>query len=128
MASLLLLLLTVPALPVTPYGPSDAHAWKMSLSAHCNGHHIQEWMPEGNQVDLIDGFTATLNNAQQKRLRILADVRRDCSQQQAGQSCEKIVDLHAIRHIGLLSQFSSYACKTVSCSEPALCEQLKPAR
>ena len=123
-------LLITASLLSTPYGPSDAAAWSRSLGSRCPRHHIQTWMPEGNQVDLIDAFVSTLPRAQQVRHARLAGVAHVCAAEVAGQSCEKIVELHAVRRLGLLDRFSSYACSEAICTEPAICSTptTSPAR
>ena len=123
-----LLLLATAMLPSTPYGPSDEAAWQRLLYARCPSHHIQSWMADGNQVDLIDAFISFLPRAKQTSHARLSDVHRTCASEVAGQSCEKIAELHGIRQLGLLSRFSDYACKRVICTEPAVCGPTRPNR
>lgn len=124
----LLVVLATAMLPSTPYGPSDEAAWQRLLSARCPSHHIQSWMPEGNQVDLIDAFISSLPRAQQTRYAQRSVVRRTCASEVAGQSCEKIAELHGVRKLSLLAQFSDDACKRVICTEPAICGPIRHNR
>jgi len=121
-----MLTLATAALPSTPFGPSDDAAWEQMLRRQCPAHRIQRWMPDGQKADLIYDFIDGLPPRSRARAKRLAFAGKICAAEQAGQSCEAIVGLHAVRQLGLLSQFSSYICSRASCSEPAVCESPMP--
>ena len=128
MSAFVIIALATVAFPSTPYGPSDNTAWGRMLQQQCAAHHIQQWMPQGQKVDLISDFIDRLPPQTRSRAKRLAFAGEVCAAEQAGQSCEAIVGLHAMRWLGLLGQLSSFMCSRASCSEAAICESLAPRR
>jgi hypothetical protein len=122
-----LLLAALNLLPSTPYAPADLAAWHGMLNRQCPGHHIDDWMPERNKVDLIDTFVTSLSPDVRVRFRKATEKlwRGTCAgaEGDGAGSCEKIVDIHVLRNEHLLGRFTAYACTRAICSEPALCER-----
>lgn len=119
------LLAALALFPTTPYGPADLATWHRMLDRQCPGHHIDDWMPERNKVDLIDEFEMALPSKVQAEIAKATDFQRTCAKAEgdgAG-ACEKIVDIHALRNLGLLGNFTAYACSRALCSEPATCDR-----
>jgi hypothetical protein len=121
----LVLLAVLASLPMTPFGPADLAAWHRMLNSQCPRHHIDSWMPERSQVDLIDKFETPLPSKIQAEIAKAADARRTCANAEGDEanSCEKIVDIHALRKLHLLVRFTAYACSQAICSEPASCDR-----
>lgn len=111
-------------LPSTPYGPSDLALWHRMLENTCPNHHIDDWMPERSQADLIGDFVGRLPLQRQTAVAKVAAFDKTCAAAQGdgANSCEKIVQLHALRKLGLLRRFTAYACNQ-SCSELAVCDR-----
>jgi hypothetical protein len=111
--------------PATPYGPSDLAHWRRMLNSQCPSHHIDDWMPERNQADLIDKFETALPTEVRANIAKAVDVRRVCASAEGDEanSCEKIVDIHALRKVHLLWRFTAFACSEASCSELASCRR-----
>jgi hypothetical protein len=84
-------------------------------------------MPERNKADLIDAFAMNLGSVREAKLRQVADYRHVCAGAEfdTANSCEVIADIRALRRLGLLREFTGFACAEVRCTEPAVCE--KPA-
>jgi hypothetical protein len=99
------------------------------LNRACPSNHIDDWMPERKQVELIDEFEATLPSDVRVALAEAADARRTCAIAQGDEvnSCEKITDIHALRRLHLLGRFSAYACTHAICTELVMCDR-PPAR
>lgn len=116
-------LFAVLALVSLPQTPNDLTIWHQALGRDCPSHHIDVWMPERNQDDLIDTFSQTLSPRVQGKLRRVVDVQKVCADAEGdgASSCEKNADIRALRRLHLLARFTKYACARVSCSEPAVC-------
>jgi hypothetical protein len=128
---LIRILVLAVALVSTPYGTADSVTWHNLLKSQCSSHHIDDWMPERNQDDLIDEFEKSLPlKASAKLVKAGAHFNDVCADavDDGANSCEKIVDIHVLRKANLLRQFTTYACAQYTCSELADCERLKAHR
>jgi hypothetical protein len=117
-------------LATTPYAPADMAAWHNILNNRCPDHHIDDWMPERNQADLIDEFEMLLPSTDKEALAKASDHNKVCASAEYdnANSCEKSVRIHVLRRAHLLGRFTDYACGQFICLEPALCERLKTNR
>jgi hypothetical protein len=117
------LLAAVALFPSTPYGPADAAAWHQMLNRQCPGHHIDDWMPEQNKVNMIYRYEAALPSTVRANIARAADPKEVCAKAEGdgAASCPKIVEIHALRKLHLLSSFTTYACSQALCSESASC-------
>jgi hypothetical protein len=111
------------ALPSTPYGPSDDVAWGQMLKHRCPENHIQQWMPDGQKVDLLSDFIDRLPPQARTRAKQFTFAGQVCAAEHAGLSCEAIVGIHGMRRLGLLRQFTSFICVQAACSDAAVCER-----
>jgi hypothetical protein len=116
-------LIAIVAAVSTPDGPADFAAWQTTLDRMCPSNHIEDWMPERNKADLIDGFLSTLPRRKATRVRRMSESWRCANAEgSSANSCEVLTDLHGLRKASLLGPFSRYACVRVRCTEMALCD------
>jgi hypothetical protein len=110
---------------MTPNAPADLAAWHYALDRQCPRHHIDDWMPQRNQDDLIDQFEISLPAEIRINLKKIANYSRTCADAEfdGANVCEKDVEIHALRKLKLLRRFAAYACARFICSEPAICER-----
>jgi hypothetical protein len=68
--------------------------WKTGLDSACPRSHF-EWVGDGGFDELLADFTATLSEAEQRKVARLVDYERNCAAEQMGFSCEMAYQLLA---------------------------------
>lgn len=99
-------------------------AYLADLRDRCPSHHV-EWICDGCKDDQIDGFLASLSLLERRKAETLgsAEFKQKCANVRFGFYCEEGVYLETFRKLHLLRQYAAYGCRTVTCSEPALCSK-----
>ena len=98
--------------------------WEMQSRLRCPTHHVERLCEECD-LDLVEGFEATLSKKMQRRIDRLADTGNVCKDEVAGFSCEVTASMTAYEKLGLMPDFIAFGCRNVSCDEDGMCATRK---
>jgi hypothetical protein len=97
--------------------------WAGESRRQCPGNHLA-WLSDGVYDELLDGFIRTTSPTTQRKIVSIADYSHRCSEVTMGSYCEMGVHLDAFNKLGLMKQFTVFACHEYKCPELALCRRI----
>ena len=103
-----------------PISPLVWQDWEMQSRLRCPAHHVERLCDECD-LDLTEGFEATLSKKLQRRITRIADTGNVCKDEVAGFSCEVGASMTAYEKLGLMPDFIAFGCRHVTCDEESMC-------